>query len=174
LADATIAGLIIMAGAVRSLEQSIVDQSRYLAEYDGDMSADERQHLKELERFARQVRSVQPGDRPLVGGGTSAPASYWLWMRDYDPPLIAAGLPQALLVLQGARDYQVTTTDFERWQSALREHPRSQTIAYPALDHLFFTGEGKSHPQDYSKAGHVAVEVITDIAGWIKGMAPTP
>ena len=173
-ADTTIAGLIIMAGAVRSMEQSIVDQARYLAEYDGQESADERQHLRELERFARRVRSIQPGDDPVVGGGTSAPASYWLSMRDYDPPVTAAGLPQDLLVLQGARDYQVTPADFERWQSALREHPRSQTILYPALDHLFFAGAGKSHPQEYSKAGHVEAEVIADIAGWIKGLPSRP
>jgi hypothetical protein len=41
---------------------------------------------------------------------------------------------------------------------------------YPKLNHLFMEGEGKSTPDEYSKPGNVAKEVIDDIVGWIKGL----
>jgi len=38
---------------------------------------------------------------------------------------------------------------------------------YPDLNHLFVAGEGKSTPAEYEDEGHVAEQVITDIAEWI-------
>jgi hypothetical protein len=35
------------------------------------------------------------------------------------------------------------------------------------LNHLFISGTGKSTPEEYSLPGHVAEEVIQDIAAWI-------
>jgi len=46
--------------------------------------------------------------------------------------------------------------------------PGATFKTYPKLDHLFIEGEGKSLPQEYEKPGHVAEEVIADLAGWIK------
>jgi uncharacterized protein len=40
--------------------------------------------------------------------------------------------------------------------------------SYPALNHLFIAGEGKSTLDEYSVVGHIAEEVIIDIAEWIK------
>jgi hypothetical protein len=39
--------------------------------------------------------------------------------------------------------------------------------SYPALNHLFIAGEGKSLPAEYGKPGHVAPEVIDDIAKFV-------
>lgn len=39
--------------------------------------------------------------------------------------------------------------------------------SYPALNHLFIAGEGMSLPIEYLRAGHVAEEVVRDIAAWI-------
>jgi hypothetical protein len=72
-----------------------------------------------------------------------------------------------LLVLQGGRDYQVTTVDYAGWQAALSGHANAKMILYPDLNHLFQTGVGKSIPSEYEKPGHVAEKVITDIAGWV-------
>ena len=39
---------------------------------------------------------------------------------------------------------------------------------YPALDHLFVAGEGKATPEEYvGRAGHVAPEVVKDLATWV-------
>jgi fermentation-respiration switch protein FrsA (DUF1100 family) len=73
-----------------------------------------------------------------------------------------------LLVLQGARDYQVTTQDFAGWQAALSGRANAKLILYPDLNHLFMAGTGKSTPAEYEQPGHVDKQAIADIATWIK------
>jgi hypothetical protein len=71
-------------------------------------------------------------------------------------------------VLQGERDYQVTMTDFNLWKENLSNNSKNQFISYPALNHLFMKGEGKSIPAEYEKQGNVDKQIITDIANWVK------
>jgi fermentation-respiration switch protein FrsA (DUF1100 family) len=73
-----------------------------------------------------------------------------------------------MLILQGERDYQVSMTDFGLWKKALGSRPDVTLKSYPKLNHLFQEGEGKSKPEEYSRAGHVAREVVDDIAEWVK------
>jgi hypothetical protein len=40
-------------------------------------------------------------------------------------------------------------------------------ISYPALNHLLISGEGPSTPIEYNQPGHVAEDVVSDIADWI-------
>ena len=74
-ADPRIAGLIIMAGAVRPLEQAIQDQSHYLAMADGTITAEEQAQLDRLAEMVNRIRHLTPADaadRTLIFG---APAS---------------------------------------------------------------------------------------------------
>jgi dienelactone hydrolase len=96
------------------------------------------------------------------------PRSYWLDLNSYDPKTEVRNLHCRILVLQGARDYQVTAPDYEGWRSALAGHANATFHLYPNLNHLFIAGEGKSLPAEYDKPGHVAPEVIADIAAWVK------
>lgn len=164
-----IAGLISMAGATRPLEELTLEQVTYIAGLDGAVSADDQAALDEL---AAQVARVQdPGlsaATPATDLPLGIPAGYWLDLRGYDPAETAKGLPQPMLILQGGRDYQVTTADFDGWRAALLSHPSATLKLYPDLNHLFMTGEGKSTPAEYEVAGHVAEEVIGDITGWIQ------
>ena len=166
-ADPSIAGLIVMAGLARSLDQAISDQIRYLAMLDGKMSAEEQSSLDAVTKLAADVRALKPSDPPPVSPMFSAPASYWIDLRGYDPPASAAGLKQPMLVLQGERDYQVTMDDFAAWQRGLGSRANVQLKSYPALNHLFIAGSGPSAPAEYSQAGHVDEAVVRDIAAWI-------
>ncbi len=168
-ADARIAGIIVMAGAVRSLPQSMIDQYQYLAEADGTVSAQEQQTIDGAKQLADIVAKLTPEDAKSARNISGAPASYWLDLRGFDPPAAAARLSQRMLILQGARDYQVTVADFDRWKAALAGKPNAQFHLYPALNHLFLPGTGKSLPAEYAVPGHVLVDVINDIASWIKG-----
>ena len=166
-AGADAAGWIVMAGAVRSLDQSLIDQMRYLADADGVISAEEKAQLAELETLAARVKALKPDDPPLRAIGIGAPASYWIDLRGYDPPAAARAIKGAWLVLQGERDYQVTSADFARWKAALGSRPDATFKSYPTLNHIFQPGTGLSLPAEYMNAGHVAEEVIGDIAAWI-------
>ncbi|MEU4429303.1 hypothetical protein AB0F65_01280 [Nocardia rhamnosiphila] len=73
-----------------------------------------------------------------------------------------------MLFLQGERDYQVTVAaDLAGWRTALADRPRVTIRTYPAVDHMFFPGEGLSLPADYTRPHNVDVQVIDDIADWV-------
>ncbi len=169
--DAKIAGLISMAGATGELAPTMARQSRYLAEADGRITADEQKQIDTMEQLAKTVAALSPADATTPAAIQGAPASYWLDLRGYDPATAAKSLKQPLLVLQGERDYQVTMADdFVKWKAALGGNPNVTFHTYPTLNHLFMPGVGKSLPTEYETAGHVPVDVINDIAGWISGI----
>ncbi|HYW45180.1 MAG TPA: alpha/beta fold hydrolase [Bryobacteraceae bacterium] len=157
-ADQKLAGLVILAGNVRPLEDLIVEQSVYLGA-----------PAKTLEGFKVQqarIKVLEPADLdapPILG----MPVSYLLDLKGYDPAAEAKKLAIRMLILQGERDYQVTVKEFELWKTAVGARKDVTFRSYPALNHLFVPGEGKSTPAEYNKPGHVAPEVIDDIAKWI-------
>ena len=163
-----LAGLIILAGAARSLEDSIVEQTRYLALLDGTISAAEQAQIEEMEKLARAVRALQPSDPPPATPLFSAPTSFWIDLRGYDPPAAAARLDLPMLILQGERDYQVTMADLARWRTTLGSRDTVRIESYSTLNHLFMAGSGPADPAEYAAPGHIAGEVIDDIADWIQ------
>lgn len=156
--DGKLAGLVILAGNVRPLEDLIVEQSQSLG-----MTAAQMESLKAL---AARVKALEPADAdaPNVLG---MPVPYLLDLKGYDPAALAKKLTVPMLILQGERDYQVSMKDFALWKAALGTRKDVAFHSYPALNHLFIAGEGKSTEAEYRKPGHVAPEVIDEIAKWI-------
>ena len=99
---------------------------------------------------------------------------YYTDLDTYDGPAEAAALTIPTLVLQGARDYQVTLKDFGHWQRALADSPHACMKVYGDLDHLMRPGEGKSSPADYETPRPVAPAVISDIAAFVREGCVTP
>jgi alpha-beta hydrolase superfamily lysophospholipase len=168
IADPSIAGVIVLAGAARPLEDAIVAQSRYLAAADGTTSAEERQAIDDAEALAGRVRALQPEaakSGQMIGG---LPASYWLDLRSYDPTAAATNVKAPMLILQGGRDYQVTAEEFAKWKATLGGRRDVTFRGYPLLNHLFIAGAGPSLPAEYLVPGHVADDVVRDIADWIQ------
>ena len=158
-ADGKLAGMVLMAGNVRPLEDLLVEQVEYMG-----IKGDQLERSKALQA---KVKKLEPADEdsPALGG---LPVSYWLDLKDYDPAAAAKKLGIPMLILQGERDYQVTMTDFALWKAAVGNSKGVVMKSYPALNHLFVAGEGKSLPAEYGKPGHVAPVVIDDIAKFIK------
>jgi len=96
------------------------------------------------------------------------PASYWLDLKGYNPAAQAATLRCRILILQGQRDFQATTNDYSLWQSGLRGDRNATFHLYPTLNHFLVTGQGTGSLSEYNVPGHVALQVINDIANWIK------
>lgn len=163
-----IAGLIILAGTSRPLEDVIYEQYHYIFSLDNQLDEVEQEQLKQLKVQVQLIKSTElTKDTPsaMVFG---APASYWLALRDYDPVAEAAKLTIPILILQGERDYQVTLVDFNRWRDALAANDNVQLKPYPTLNHLFIPGEGRIVPSEYEKMGHIHETVISDITDWIQ------
>jgi dienelactone hydrolase len=171
--NSQIAGLIIMAGSTRPMEQSVVDQMRYLAA-EGNLPADQANaEIANAEKDAKVIESPTLAKGQTVElAGAQIPASYFLNLRGYDPAAVAAKFGVPILILEGGRDYQVTRVDYEGWRQALAGHSNVTFKFYPGLMHLFMMssapGTGPGTPQDYAKPGHVDPQVIQDIASWIE------
>ncbi len=166
--DENLAGIILMAGITRPLEDVVLDQVIYLAGLDGGVNPAEEKNIETLQTQVARVKSPDlSADTPSDELPLESPASYWLDLRSYRPAEVARGLSIPILVLQGERDYQVTMEDFTGWQQALGGRPNVTLKSYPALNHLFIAGEGQPNPQEYQTGGHVAEEVILDIANWM-------
>ncbi len=154
-------GLIILAGPTRHLEDLILNQSRYLATLsDLNQSA----QLAELERQVMKVKTLTMNDTEFVFG---APKAYWVDLSTYDPVETAELLDVPMLILQGERDYQVTMIDFARWNNTFSKNPLVTLKTYPSLNHFFIMGTGTPTNAEYMVEGHVAEDVILDIASWI-------
>ena len=160
--DGKLAGLVILAGSVRPLEDLVVEQSEYLGASPAELQA--------MRTQAAKVKALEPADDsgpPIRVGAVGAPVSYWLDLKGYDPAALAKKLSVPMLILQGERDYQATMKDFALWKAALGDRKNVTLRSYPALNHLFIAGEGRSLPAEYNKPGHVAVEAIEEIAKFV-------
>jgi len=172
--DKQVAGIVVAAGAVRPLQDLIVAQSKYIAGLPG---ADKEQLKKQIEDAEQAKREIEdPGLKPdgtVNVLGAHAPGSYFIDLRNYHPAETAAQLSIPILVLQGGRDYQVTSQDYDLWKAALAKDPRATFQFYPDLTHLFMKvkGSGPASPADYAVAGHVSEAVVEEIAQWIKSNA---
>jgi dienelactone hydrolase len=168
--DPSIAGLIVMAGMTRPLEDTILDQYTYLYNLSGPMTDEQKAELEQLKAKVARVKDPNLSDQvPAKDLPLDVPAAYWLALRGYQPAEVAKSLAMRIFVLQAGRDYQVTVQgDFPAWQEALADKPNATLKLYPKLFHLFIAGEGPATPQAYLVEGHVSQEVIQDIAGWIK------
>jgi dienelactone hydrolase len=173
-ADPNLAGLIILAGATRPLEDLMIEQTRYLLSLGGKPSEKDQANLNELLAEVAKVKKLTAADASSSALLLHAPPQYWLDLRRHDPLAAAKTLRQPLLILQGGRDYQVTETDFAGWKKALGSQPGVTFKLYPDLNHLFMAGQGKSTPAEYERPGHVAENVIDDIAAWILNAKPAP
>jgi dienelactone hydrolase len=165
--DPKLAGLIVLAGSTRPLEELIIEQTEYLASLKPNASPEEKRQIEQLRTAAARLKTLKPGDNVPASELLGVPAPYWLDLKGYDPAAQARSLKIPMLVLQGERDYQVTLADFARWKEALGARNDVVLKTYPDLNHLFETGTGKSRPEEYMKPQHVAPEVIDDIAKWI-------
>ena len=174
-ARAPVAGLVILAGGAEPLHHAMVRQFRYLASLDPAQAAAQSATIEVITRQAAAV------DDPGLSASTprddlpfGVPAAYWLDSRGYDPAAAAAALRKPMLIVQGGRDYQATVADdLSRWEAALHDRPDVTIRVYPADNHLFFPGEGRSMPAEYEPAQHVDPAVVADVAGWLTAVKAT-
>jgi len=164
-----LAGIVLMAGSTRPVEDLLIEQLTYFATTVHPGDKDVAAQLEAAKAFKVTVESpdLKPDDDVAFPVGKAhLKGAYFLDLRGYDPPAVAAKLAMPILVLQGERDYQVTGKDLDRWKNALGT--RATFHAYPALNHLFVAGTGTPGPAEYALPGHVDAPVIADITAFVQ------
>ncbi len=166
-----IAGFVMLATPSRPLHQSYREQMAYLFALDGAVTQEERDRLESIRREVERVDALASAAAPGAGDAGDLPLglgrAYWDDLRRHHARE-AAALSGPVLVMQGGRDYQVTGEDLEGWRRVLADRADVAFKLYPSLNHLFMEGEGRSTPDEYQAAGHVAAAVIEDLAAWLK------
>lgn len=163
--DGKTAGVVLLAAPSRPMSDVVADQVAALS--GPHATAAQISSAPALRRESQALTDLYAGKKPEAATILGAPPAYWLELKRESPTSVAAGLGLPILVLQGGRDYQVTAKDFAGWTRALRGIPNATLRSYPKLNHLFVAGEGPSTPADYEKPGHVAGEVVEDIASFV-------
>jgi len=152
--DGKLAGIVILGANERPLEDFMLDQLQTLIK---------GQDLDQAKKAVARIKNLESEDSdspPLLG----LPAAYWLDLKGYTPAADAKKLLIPILILYGERDFQVPQNDFDLWKSGLAGAKDVTARSYPTLNHVFVAGSGKSTEAEYSKPGHVAPEVVDDIA----------
>jgi uncharacterized protein len=152
-----VAGIILLAPPGRKLEQIIVQQVRYLHEASPE----------ELVQIEHQANEISKHEMPASQTWFGVPASYYYDLDNRDEVAIARTLGVPILILHGARDYQVIDQDIDVWQKGLSGVARVKIEELPKLNHLFIAGEGAPGPKEYSTPGHVDIAVIDAITSFI-------
>jgi pimeloyl-ACP methyl ester carboxylesterase len=141
-AGGLLSGIIMMAGPARDMEQVVSEQLDYLLPPDTPDSI--------RNSTFEQLRTSSP---------------HYLQPQHQVEAALQLTLP--MMILQGGRDYQVTMTEYNLWQQALRGHDNVVMRSYPLLNHLFLEGEGPSKPLEYQIQSHIPRQVIDDITAFI-------
>jgi dienelactone hydrolase len=167
-AEVNTAGLILLSGPTRPLEDVILEQRYYLAKLDDTITSKEAAALSVMKGRVELVKSpnLSPST-PSTELPFGIPAGYWLDLHGYRPAEAAKNLKVPMLIIQGERDYEVTKKDFDRWQRVLGGRSDVTFKLYPALNHLLLAGEGPGKPAEYNQPGNVLKDVIEDIAEWL-------
>jgi dienelactone hydrolase len=159
--DPAVAGLVILAGSTRPIDVLVREQIKITAPGNTEVAAN-------VEQFSKRLNDPKLSpDETIDFLGARIPGAYFIDLRAYDATATAAKLNVPLLILQGQRDYQVTTADFDGWRKALAGRTNATFKLHPDLNHHFVEGRGPSTPAEYAQPGHVAEAVVTDIAAWI-------
>lgn len=170
--DNIVKGYISFAGATKTIDQSLIEQTYYISNLDSVINDQEKELIETLKR---QLSNALDPKLTINTPADSLPMGihpyYWLDFRSLNTKREASVIRKPILVLQGLTDYQVTVDDFNGWKEALKDNEQAKFISYPELNHLFMKTQGiKSRPQEYYQPQSIDLRVIDDIANWIKNI----
>jgi dienelactone hydrolase len=167
-ASGRLAGIALLEANARPLQRLVEDQLAYLA---SDAGGSDPAAQAMLDALPAQVALVESADlspaTPASSLPLGIPAAYWLDLRGYDPAATARALSIPIFITQGGRDYQVPPAELAAWRSGLGDRPGVTVREYPSLNHLLMAGTGPSRPAEYAQPGHVADELVADLAAWV-------
>jgi alpha-beta hydrolase superfamily lysophospholipase len=182
------AGYIIMAGSPRKPYALSADQNLLIAdERETNGAAEEAEQIRALvqSEWAKAAKIADLSDADALSPDNAVFGMSAWYLRSFegiDAAKLHLSDGKPVLVLQGGRDRQVTSTDFELWKTELSGHPDASFKFYPELNHLMGDYEGDEAPfselvtVEYAQATPVSEEVTGDIADWIlsRGNAKEP
>ena len=153
--DSAIAAVVIMAGSVSPGRELLLFQQRFAVDSMAHLLGQQREAA--LAQYAYNTDSV-------------AAAVPWLkFFLDYDGAPTAARVHAPVLIVHGAKDYQVPVAEAEKTAAMIRGGGnRDVTVkVFPATNHLFVDDAGVGFSYEKLPSYTVRPEVLGTIADWL-------
>ncbi len=162
-----VAGIVLLAGSPRRLEDIIFDQVMdALENTKGITAAQTKVSITTTKNAMNTIQKLTEGSSKLILG---YPETYWYSLNQIDIADISTELKIPIFVAQGSDDFQVyADKDYTMWQELLGDKKNVTFELYDNLNHLFMTSNGKTDVTEYNTAGSVEQTVLDDIVSWIK------
>lgn len=172
--DGSLAGVVMLAPLAEPISDAIVRQTEYQLERNSNLTEQQReQRLSQVKALADRIRTLDIGDDELINlGGGERGRPFFRSLQEYDHVETAAALDIPRLIVQGERDFLVTTEDdLSIWAAELADDPAVQINRYESLNHRFQPGDGPSSQAEWFEVKPVAEQVVTDVATFIHNSA---
>jgi dienelactone hydrolase len=159
-------GLILLTPHARTLDKLVLDQTAFMMKISGLSDQEIAGEIEKAEAAFQKIReNTYPEKQLFLGIGPQ----YW---RDILQKTVLGELERItlpFLVVHGGKDYQVTRREHTLLKQAAGEMSKAdgRFVFYPDLNHYFMKIEGDPSPRDYGLTGHVAEQVIEDMADFI-------
>ena len=167
------AGLIIMAGSPRKLEEIILDQNEAaLRSTKGFVNWIVK---KQVAKFASMFDGMYElsdaeAKKKKMGGATTL--YYFKEMGEHSAPSYLSVCEKPILIMQGEKDFQSTAEkDFAAYKQLLAGRSNITFRLYENLSHAFVPsvyGDIMKAKQEYNVEQHIGENVTVDIANWVK------
>ncbi|MDR0267245.1 alpha/beta fold hydrolase [Paenibacillus sp.] len=167
------AGIVIMGGSPRKLEEIIMDQNdEVLNSLNRFLKMIARKQIAALSSKFENIYNLSDE----VAKSTKvlrkyARAYYFKEMDEHPSTQYLKALDKPVFILQGDQDFQVSVDkDFDGYKRLLGDKPNVTFKLYPNLNHLFMPsvyGEILKAKKEYAVAQRVDQQVIDDISNWI-------
>ena len=161
------AGFIFMAAPAEHMKEYILSQYEYLAKEDGTVTDEEKGIIDKVKDQVKLLENPEEltEDQVILG----AYKDYWIDMAAYNAIETAKDIRLPVLVMQGERDYQVTTKQYTIWQDNFEQSPNWVFRSYELLNHFMTAGEGPSGSSEYMIKAYVSEEALKDIGDFVIG-----
>ena len=171
------AGLIIMAGSPRKLEEIILDQNEAaLRSSKGFVNWIVKKQVAKFAAMFDGMYELSDAEarKKKMGGGTTL--YYFKEMGEHPVSGYLLATVKPILIMQGEKDFQATAEkDFAAYKQLLAGRSNVTFRLYENLSHAFVPsvyGDIMKAKQEYNVEQHISNEMIEDIASWINNATP--
>ena len=167
------AGIIIMAGSPRKLEEIIMNQNNdVLNSLNMFLKMIARKQIAALSSKFNNIYNLSDEEAKSTKVlGKYVRAYYLKEMGEHPSTNYLKALDKPVLILQGDKDFQVSLEkDFDGYKKILGDTRNVTFKLYPNLNHLFMPsvyGEILKAKKEYKVAQRIDKQVIKDVSEWI-------
>jgi uncharacterized protein len=170
--DLSIKTMCFMGSAATNLKDILFHQVNFISSLSEakriELGLDpQRNFIAEFEKFIKDIDAGEEWGLLPVGGRI-----HLAWWREHfrnDPAHTIQAVKCPILILQGAKDYQVPVSEAALLMQALQgvSHPDYEIDVFPDLNHIMFPVDGVSDGTEYNDPrGHISAEVLGNIVRW--------